>query len=362
MRLSLNCVTGNTDHLYKRIQQSIATSTSISMIVSFLMESGVKLLANDLKEAKNRNIPIKILTGNYLNITQPSALYLLKDLLGDNVDLRFYNDTSRSFHAKAYIFEKDDKGEIFIGSSNLSKSALTDGIEWNYRIDKEVSPDDFKYFKDMFDELFLNESIIVNDEELKNYSKSWKKPRLNIRESSKVDINYIYEEKNNVVNLFEPREAQIEALYHLKKTRLEGNDKALIVAATGVGKTYISAFDSKEFNRVLFVAHRTEILKQAYESFKNVRTDKIKPVHTISMDKVADSEKYELKINSNNYSQNAEYNLGFFMNSIKDTDKDIIFASVNTLGKDKYLNEKYFKKDYFDYIVIDEFHHAVCKN
>ena len=274
MRLSLNCITGNNDHLYKRIQQSIATSTSINIIVSFLMESGVKLLAEDLKEAKDRNIPIKILTGNYLNITQPSALYLLKDLLGDNVDLRFYNDTSRSFHAKAYIFEKGDKGEIFIGSSNLSKSALTNGIEWNYRIDKEVNPDDFNYFKDMFDELFLNESIVVNDEELKNYSKSWKKPRLNIRKNSQKDINYKYEEKSNVISLFEPREAQIEALYHLKKTRLEGNDKALVVAATGVGKTYIAAFDSKEFNRVLFVAHRTEILKQAYEAFKNVRTDK----------------------------------------------------------------------------------------
>ena len=352
MRLSLNCITGNTDHLYKRIQQSIATSTSINIIVSFLMESGVKLLADDLKEAKARNIPIKILTGNYLNITQPSALYLLKDLLGDNVDLRFYNDTSRSFHAKAYIFENGDKGEIFIGSSNLSKSALTSGIEWNYRIDKKASPDDFNYFKNTFDELFLNESIIVNDEELRNYSKSWKKPRLNISENFQKDINYKYEEKSNVVSLFEPREAQIEALYHLKNTRLEGNDKALVVAATGVGKTYIAAFDSNKFNRVLFVAHRTEILKQAYEAFKNVRTDKQPSVY---MDKVAE-------IGEISNFKNTDPSLGFFMNSIKDTDKDVIFASVNTLGKDTYLNEKYFAKDYFDYIIIDEFHHAVCKN
>ena len=107
------------------------------------MESGVKLIKEDLEEIKNKNIPIRILTGNYLNITQPSALYLLKDILGDNVDLRFYNDTKRSFHPKAYIFEYDDGGEIFIGSSNLSRSAWTSGLEWNYRIDKNKSSEDF---------------------------------------------------------------------------------------------------------------------------------------------------------------------------------------------------------------------------
>ena len=108
MNLNLNCITGNSDHLYKRIQQSLHTATSIDIIVSFLMESGVKLIQKDLEEIKNKNIPIRILTGNYLNITQPSALYLIKDILGDNLDLRFYKDTSRSFHAKAYIFEKNN--------------------------------------------------------------------------------------------------------------------------------------------------------------------------------------------------------------------------------------------------------------
>ncbi|MGY5267524.1 phospholipase D-like domain-containing protein [Paraclostridium bifermentans] len=164
--MNLNCITGNNDHLYKHIKQSFYKAKSIDIIVSFLMESGVKLLRKDLEEISNKNIPIRILTGNYLNITQPSALYLIKDILGDNVDLRFYNDTKRSFHPKAYIFEYEDGGEIFIGSSNLSKSALTEGIEWNYRIDKYKNIDDYKYFKDMFEDLFYNESIIVNDQEL----------------------------------------------------------------------------------------------------------------------------------------------------------------------------------------------------
>ena len=357
MRLNLNCVTGHNDHLYKRIQQSIHTATSIDIIVSFLMESGVKLLQKDLEAIKDKNIPIRILTGNYLNITQPSALYLLKDILGDKVDLRFYNDTSRSFHAKAYIFENNEHGEIFIGSSNLSRSALTSGIEWNYRIDKKTSEDDYNYFKMMFEDLFFNESIIVNDEELEKYSKSWKRPKVFSQiEEKKENINYSYDEDSNITSLFEPRGAQIEALYELKKTREEGNDKALVVAATGIGKTYLAAFDSREFNRVLFIAHREEILKQAYESFKNVRIDKFDK-HEDLVTKVAE----EVVTTKNNYNEDG-YNMGFFMNSIKDTGKDIVFASVQSLGKENYLNEQYFTRDYFDYIVVDEFHHAVSKN
>ena len=365
MSLNLNCITGHNDHLYKHIQQSIHTATSIDIIVSFLMESGVKLIQKDLEAIKDKNIPIRILTGNYLNITQPSALYLLKDILGDKVDLRFYNDTKRSFHAKAYIFEKDNEGEIFVGSSNLSRSAWTSGIEWNYRIDKKTNSEDFKYFKTMFEDLFLNHSIIVNDEELERYSKTWKRPKIysNIN-NKKEDINYVYEENrnSNITSMFEPRGAQIEALYELKKTRLDGNDKALVVAATGIGKTYLAAFDSREFNRVLFVAHREEILKQAYESFANVRTDKWLSAIAGEEKLVADKEELlEHKVNDKN-AQEYEYNMGFFMNSTKDTKKDIIFASVQSLGKEKYLNERYFDKDYFDYIVVDEFHHAVSKN
>ena len=365
MNLNLNCITGHNDHLYKHIQQSIHTATSMDIIVSFLMESGVKLIQKDLEEIKDKNIPIRILTGNYLNITQPSALYLLKDILGDKVDLRFYNDTKRSFHAKAYIFEKDNEGEIFIGSSNLSRSAWTSGIEWNYRIDQKTNFEDFNYFKNMFEDLFLNHSIIVNDEELERYSKTWKRPKIysNIN-NKREDINYVYEENrnSNITSMFEPRGAQIEALYELKKTRLAGNDKALVVAATGIGKTYLAAFDSREFNRVLFVAHREEILKQAYESFANVRTDKWLSVMAGEEKLVADKEEIlEHKVN-NKTTQEYEHNMGFFMNSTKETKKDIIFASVQSLGKEKYLNEKYFDKDYFDYIIIDEFHHATAKN
>ncbi len=268
-------------------------------------------------------------------------------------------------NAKAYIFEKDNEGEIFIGSSNLSRSAWTSGIEWNYRIDKKNNSEDFNHFKIMFEDLFLNHSIIVNDEELEIYSKTWKKPKIysNIN-NKREDINYVYEENqnSNIISMFEPRGAQIEALYELKKTRQDGNDKALVVAATGIGKTYLAAFDSREFNRVLFVAHREEILKQAYESFANVRTDKQVGVMADEEKLVADKVEILETKQGDTTTQQYDYNMGFFMNSIKDTKKDIIFASVQSLGKEDYLNEKYFDKDYFDYIVVDEFHHAVSKN
>ena len=119
-----NAITGNKNHLIKRLRESIKNAQSIDIIVSFLMESGVKMLLNDLKEALDRGVNIRILTGNYLNITQPSALYLLKDELKNRVDLRFYNNPKKSFHPKAYMFHNELDSEIYIELSNISRGAL----------------------------------------------------------------------------------------------------------------------------------------------------------------------------------------------------------------------------------------------
>lgn len=132
-----NAITGGYDrsrYLYYQLKFSISKAVRIDIIVSFLMESGVKLILNDLKEALDRGVPIRILTGNYLGITQPSALYLIKKGLQDRVDLRLFNESDRSFHPKAYIFHFEKDSEIYVGSSNVSTSALTSGVEWNYRL------------------------------------------------------------------------------------------------------------------------------------------------------------------------------------------------------------------------------------
>ncbi len=319
-------MTGDRDKsrfLYYQLKMSMLNAKGIDIIVSFLMESGVRMIVKDLKAALNRGVQVRILTGNYLGITQPSALYLIKKELGDRADLRFYNDKERSFHPKSYIFHYENMDEIYIGSSNISRSALTSGIEWNYRFNSLNDKKNFDLFYAVFVDLFENHSIVIDDKELIRYSKNWHKPAVS-KDLAKYDN--LEDADDKIEPLFQPRGAQIEALYALEDSRAEGAAKGLVQAATGVGKTYLAAFDSAGYEHVLFVAHREEILKQAAASFRNVR-------------------------------QSEDY--GFFYGKQKDTDKSVIFASVATLGRNEYLTEDYFAPDYFDYLVIDEFHHAV---
>lgn len=329
---STDVMTGGSDRrmqLYYQLIQSLKKANSVDIIVSFLMESGVKMLLEELDNALKRGAKIRILTGNYLGITQPSALYLLKKKLGSRVDMRFYNEKDRSFHPKSYIFHYGGYSDIYIGSSNISRSALTSGIEWNYRFSSVSDPKNYEKFYQAFEELFKHHSIIIDDEELKRYSQTWHRPAV-AKDLERYEYSHQNEENEpedtKVRLLYEPRGAQIEALCALEDTRAEGAKRALVQAATGVGKTYLAAFDSKSYERVLFVAHREEILKQAAVSFRNVK-------------------------NSEDY--------GFFTGEEKSTDKSVIFASVATLGRSEYLSEKYFAPDYFQYLVIDEFHHAV---
>lgn len=269
---STDVMTGGNDkrmYLYYQLISSLKKADSVDIIVSFLMESGVKMLIKELENALNRGAKIRILTGNYLGITQPSALYLIKNKLGKRVDLRFYNEPGRSFHPKSYIFHYKNHSEIYIGSSNISKSALTSGVEWNYRFSNQTDEKNYDKFYQAFEDLFENHSTVIDDEELKRYSKEWHRPAVT-KDIEKYDA-FDSEDNNSVINIFEPRGAQIEALCALENTRAEGANKALILAATGVGKTYLAAFDSKSYKKVLFVAHREEILKQAAESFYNVR-------------------------------------------------------------------------------------------
>lgn len=269
---STDVMTGDRDkrmYLYYQLINSLKKAESVDIIVSFLMESGVKMLLKELENALKRGARIRILTGNYLGITQPSALYLIKKKLGDQVDLRFYNEKDRSFHPKSYIFHYMDHSELYIGSSNISRSALTSGIEWNYRFSSKTDPSNYEKFYQTFEDLFENHSTAIDDEELRRYSKNWHKPAVS-KDLDKYDVS---EESDDtrVRVLYEPRGSQIEALCALEDTRAEGAKRALVSAATGVGKTYLAAFDSKDYERVLFVAHREEILNQAAVSFKNVR-------------------------------------------------------------------------------------------
>ncbi|MEL7659912.1 DEAD/DEAH box helicase family protein [Acetobacterium wieringae] len=345
-----NCITGGNDHFYPQLRDAICRAVKIEFNVSFLMVSGVRLIREDLQAAAAAGVPITILCTNYLNITQPEALYLLKDALGEQHDLRFYNVPNQSFHAKAYFFTYPDYEEVFVGSSNLSKSALTSGIEWNYRIDGRTSSDDCACFRQSFENLLNQHSIPIDDRELKRYARQWVRPKIyNQLEAFDTADAPGDETPDTTDRVAQPRAgyavdgvepmppapliafpqptgAQVEALYALKQFRREGLDKGLIVAATGIGKTFLAAFDSADFSRILFVAHRDEILSQAAHTFACVRP---------------------------------ELSAGHFDGSRKDSAGAVIFASVQTLGNPDYLCDRYFAPDAFDYIIIDEFHHAV---
>ena len=284
------------------------------------------MLLKELNLAVDRGTKVRILTGNYLGITQPSALYLIRYELKDRVDLRFYNEKGRSFHPKSYIFHYKDHSEIYIGSSNISRSALTSGIEWNYRFSSRTDRYNYERFYATFEDLFENHSVRIDDERLREYSKNWHRPAA-AKDLDRYDESE-GEADEKVIPFYQPRGAQIEALCALENTRAEGASKALILAATGIGKTVLAAFDSKKYERILFVAHREEILRQAAETFRKIRgTDAF----------------------------------GFFNGDDKCTDQPLIFASVSTLGSSKYLNPGYFSPDYFQYLIVDEIHHGVTE-
>lgn len=311
-----NVITNYETSLLSCLRDSFGRATGIKFVVSFVMESGVRLLLPDLQAVLAQNIPVQILTSRYLNITEPSALYLLKDQLYDQADIRVFESNKVAFHPKTYIFVSNEGGEVYVGSSNLSHSALVSGVEWNYRLLSKQEPDDFDQFISNFDRLF-SQARVVDDKWLKEYSLSWKRPRW-IGHPSRPQ---------ETAEEIHPIGAQIEALHYLDQSRAEGFARGIVVMATGVGKTYLAAFDSQKFKRVLFVAHREEILRQAMGTYEKVVPQKTK---------------------------------GWFNANEKNTEADIIFASVQTLSQEQYLDPRYFAPDYFDYIVIDEFHHAAA--
>jgi len=304
---------GHKQPILPKLQHCIKRAKKMYFIVSFIRDSGIKLLINSIKEASIEGKEIKIITSNYMNITEPNALYRLYEIFEKNKNIKIFNNPNISFHPKTYIFEYENgEGEVLVGSSNISYSALMSGVEWNYAFKKSKHEKEYFEFLDEFEELYEENSFDLTLKWLREYEHSYKK-------NTDV-VDYIPNKEN-----LEPIKFQIPALYELSKTREEGYKKAMVTVATGLGKTYLGAFDSLNYKKILFIAHNIEILEQAKSSFLKVHNDK--------------------KAN-------------FFIGDKKTTEGDLIFASIQTLGKARYLNGDYFSKDHFDYIIIDEFHHA----
>src|SRR3954453_9218120 len=159
-----------TERLIDHLVTEIDRAKSIYILTSFAMKSGVNVISSALKRAAERGVDIKICTGDYLFVTQPEALTALIDI-HPNIEVRLWQSNGVSFHPKAYIFQYDDSGTLIVGSSNLSRSALTSGIEWNLSLDKAVGPDAYDlavktYIKDIF---HSDQTVPVNEETIKNY-------------------------------------------------------------------------------------------------------------------------------------------------------------------------------------------------
>ena len=320
--------TGGEDHFLPKLIAAINSAKKIDMTVAFVRETGMRLLIPSLREALERGAAIRILTCDYMQITDPGALrYLLLLKESSNgqqgADVRIFESKHKSFHMKAYIFTQDDqdKSSAFIGSSNITKSALTTGLEWNLRVEQAENPDRFKEICHQFETIFQHkQSVELTHAWVEHYQTHYKEPS---QRTAAVVPGADEQEKPAT-----PNDIQIEALAKLEQSREEGNRRGLVVLATGMGKTWLSAFDSKQINakRILFVAHREEILYQAEETFVRIHpTAKV----------------------------------GRYTGKRKELNVDMLFASIQTLGLQHHLDK--FGVDYFDYIVVDEFHHASAR-
>lgn len=286
--------------------------------VAFITTSGLAVLQSLFKELEEKGIKGRILVSQYLNFTQPEALRKLLSLT--NIETRIA--VSGNFHSKGYLFKKESYYNLIVGSTNLTASALSTNKEWNLKISATSESFIISHALKEFKAEFEN-AIVVDEEYITSYSKLYQSYRTKTQKlTEELDISQSVEIK--------PNRMQSDALNNLIKLREEDKRKALLISATGTGKTYLSAFDIKQFNpkRVLFVVHRENIAKAAMKSYKKI----------FKKDKT----------------------VGLYTGNIKDINADFIFSTVQTISKKEHMEK--FDRDEFDYIVIDETHRAGAKS
>lgn len=310
-------IAGGEDALLPHLIPHIQQANAIDVAVAFVLDSGVRILHPHLQEFLDRQGRLRIVAGDYLDVSDPTALRRMLDLDG-NVQRWMFEANLLSFHPKSWIFHYDHSGVAIVGSSNISETALQSGIEWNYRVFDEAKSNGWADVLSGFEALIERREIaaLTND---------W----IDRYEERRVPVptrrGFAEVAADAPVAVPVPHPIQQRALDALKATRRQGYTAGLVVLATGLGKTWLSAFDSELFERVLFVAHREEILTQAMATFRCIRPNS---------------------------------RLGRYNGVDKDVDADVLFASIQTLGRSAHL--RHFAPDAFDYVVVDEFHHAAA--
>ncbi|MFO7653189.1 MAG: DEAD/DEAH box helicase family protein [Candidatus Krumholzibacteriia bacterium] len=324
-------------------------AVEIRILAAFVQDSGVNRLERYLLSAIGRGAQVRLITGDYLNITQARALRHLLDLSrggristqdddGDDaqvvsagrlevrvVEVERIVPTATSFHPKSWIFAGPGLGSAFVGSSNLSQAALVDGVEWNLRVDRERDPEGFGRVAGAFED-WWNRARAIDDDWVDAYElRARRQPAPG---AAPGDVEETHEAPP------EPRDVQVDALRRLRRDREQGRTRALVVFATGLGKTWLAAFDVRQFEqesrasagkraRVLFLAHRVEILRQAASTFRRLFPER---------------------------------RFGWYVADQSSLAGDVVLASVQKLARKTNLAR--LDPAAFDYVVVDEVHHA----
>jgi superfamily II DNA or RNA helicase len=318
---------GNTGlSLESELKKEILSSNKIDLLISFVKFKGVIILEREFKEFTKRGGQLRVITTTYMGASDYKAIQLLSKL--DNTQIKIsYNSGNERLHAKAYLFKRDTGFHTgYIGSSNFSRSALTDGLEWNLKITtKEVSHiiDKFQKTFDSYwqsDDFELFDDTIHKDKLIQSLKQG--------RSSKITDLNLSFFDIKPY-----PFQSEILEILEVERT-LHNRNKNLVVAATGTGKTVISAFDYKRFRdenksaKLLFLAHRKEILLQSVEKFQGILRD-------------------------NNFGE-------LWVDGLVPDSYEYIFASVQTINN--RLDEINLSPEYFDFIIIDECHHLTANS
>ena len=302
------------------IEDELMACDKFQISVAFITMGGITPLLQTLKELEKNGIPGEILTTNYLNFSEPKALEKLHGL--SNITLKMYDveKAAEGFHTKGYIFKKEEIYRIIIGSSNMTSAALTSNREWNTKVVSTEQGEVAKQIVEEYNELWNSRYALSFDNFYEEYKERYQiiKRQREIAKSEETPSIEKYRLKPNAM--------QVGFITNLRKILEKGEDRALLISATGTGKTYASAFAMRElgFKRVLFLVHRGQLARQTKKSYEKI-FDK-----SVSM--------------------------GLVGAGYSDYDRDYVFATVQTLNRDEHLRK--YAPDDFDCIILDEAHHS----
>ena len=302
------------------VEDELLRCDQFQISVAFITMGGVTPLLQTLKELEKKGVKGQILTTNYLNFSEPRALEKLNGL--KNITLKMYDveAAGNGLHTKGYIFKKEEIYRIIIGSSNMTSAALTVNKEWNTKLISTENGEVAEEIVEEFHNLWNSEYALPYDDFYEIY-----RERYNIikhqREIAKCEEIPSLEKYR-----LKPNSMQERFIANLRKILEQGEERALLISATGTGKTFASAFAMRElgFKRVLFLVHRVTLAKQAKKSFEKVFGKKV------TMGVVG---------------------AGFY-----EYEKEYVFATVETLNRDTHLFQ--YQPDTFDCIILDEAHHS----